>query len=855
MNSKYIHQKVEENQYAEWIEQNLFETNPQSKNNYSIVIPPPNVTGKLHLGHAWDSAIQDIIIRYQKLNGANALWLPGMDHAGIATQSKVEQRLSENNLSRYDLGREKFIEKSFEWKEEYASHIRNQWSKLGLALDYSKERFTLDANLSNAVSKVFVKLYEEGLIYQGNRIINWDPKLKTALSDIEVIYNEVNGNEHYFKYCFVDNPEQYLEVMTTRPETIFGDGALAVNPNDKRYQKLIGKYVFAPGNNIKIPIIADEYVDQEIGSGVVKITPAHDPNDFEVGKRHNIAPEFIMDLEAKMAKCDRVPLKYQGMDRYDCRAEFIKDMQEAGLLIKIKPITHSVGHSERSGVIVEPILSKQWFVKTKPLAQKAIELQKSENKINFYPERFEKIYLTWLENIQDWCISRQLWWGHRIPVWYHKETNEIYVNQNPPKDVENYTQDEDVLDTWFSSALWPFATLNWPEETALYNSFYPTSTLVTGYDIIFFWVARMTMMASHFTNKLPFKNVFIHGLIRDEQGRKMSKSLGNGIDPMDVIEQYGVDSLRYFLTTNATPGQDLLYSDEKLRSTWNYINKVYNIANYLEFIKQNNNYQFSKIDENQFDIIDKWIIEKFVDVQQYYHQQIQKFNFGEAMKKLYNFTWENLANTYLEFNKTLINENKYNLLREIYLEVLKMLHPFMPFVTEYLYKHNYNAKNYIINSCFSDKLEQLSSFDKTNFDQVIEIMRQIREVKNEHKIHPKTEFFANLRGEIADFTTIQKILRAVLNINLTSEKLENNISEFLVDDLQINITNLIDQNNEKNKKLAQLKQINQEIEFLEKQLQNERFIANAPQHLVEEKKEKLINQQKLKIELEKAIGN
>ncbi len=549
----------------------------QEKQPYTIVIPPPNVTGKLHLGHAWDTTLQDILTRMKRMQGYDVLWLPGMDHAGIATQAKVEAKLREEGKSRYDLGREKFLEQTWAWKEEYAGFIREQWSKMGLGLDYTRERFTMDEGLSKAVNEVFVKLYEKGLIYRGEYIINWDPATKTAISDIEVIYKDVQGAFYHMNYPLADGSGS-IEIATTRPETMLGDTAVAVHPEDERYKHLIGKTVILPIVGREIPIVADDYVDMEFGSGAVKITPAHDPNDFEVGNRHNLERVLVMNEDGTM---NEKAGKYNGLDRFECRKRIVKDLQELGVLFKIEDHMHSVGHSERSGAVVEPYLSTQWFVKMQPLADEAIELQKSEGKVNFVPERFEKTYLHWMENIRDWCISRQLWWGHRIPAWYHKETGEVYVGHEAPADSENWNQDNDVLDTWFSSALWPFSTLGWPDQDAAdFKRYYPTDALVTGYDIIFFWVSRMIFQGIEFTGQRPFKDVLIHGLIRDTEGRKMSKSLGNGVDPMDVIDQYGADALRYFLATGSSPGQDLRFSMEKIESTWNFANKIWNASRF-----------------------------------------------------------------------------------------------------------------------------------------------------------------------------------------------------------------------------------------------------------------------------------
>ncbi|MEN0694150.1 valine--tRNA ligase, partial [Listeria monocytogenes] len=576
MPTKYEPSNVEAGKYKWWLEKEFFKAEGNTdKEPYSIVIPPPNVTGKLHLGHAWDTTLQDIITRMKRMQGFDTLYLPGMDHAGIATQAKVEAKLKESNISRYDLGRENFVDKTWEWKEEYAEFIREQWEKLGLGLDYSRERFTLDDGLSDAVKKVFVTLYNKGLIYRGQYIINWDPEAKTALSDIEVIHKDIEGSFYHLKYPLTDG-SGYLEVATTRPETIPGDTAVAVHPKDERYQHLIGKTIMLPILNREIPIVADEYVEREFGSGAVKITPAHDPNDFEVGNRHDLPRIIVMHEDGTM---NENAGKYDGLDRFVARKEIIQDFKDLGLFIKQEPHLHSVGHSERTGAVVEPYLSLQWFVKMEPLAAEALELQKTENKVNFVPARFEKTYETWMDNIHDWCISRQLWWGHRIPAWYHKETGEIYVGEKEPENLSEWEQDEDVLDTWFSSALWPFSTMGWPDtESPDFQHFFPTNTLVTGYDIIFFWVSRMIFQSVEFTGERPFKDTLIHGLVRDSEGRKMSKSLGNGVDPIEVIDKYGADSLRYTLATGSSPGQDLKFSYEKVESTWNFINKIWNAS-------------------------------------------------------------------------------------------------------------------------------------------------------------------------------------------------------------------------------------------------------------------------------------
>ncbi len=567
---------------------------------YSIVIPPPNVTGKLHLGHAWDTAIQDTLIRYKRMQGYDTLYLPGMDHAGIATQAKVEARLREQGVSRYDLGREKFVEKVWEWKDEYANIIKSQWQKLGLSLDYSRERFTLDKGLSKAVRRVFVQLYNEGLIYRGEYIINWDPKLRTALSDIEVVHQDDQGAFYHINYPLADGSGS-VEIATTRPETMFGDTAVAVAPGDERYKDLVGKKLILPLVGREIPIIEDQHVDPEFGTGLVKITPAHDPNDFEVGNRHDLPRINVMNDDGTMN--DKAG-KYAGMDRFDCRKQLVEDLKAEGYLIKVEPIVHSVGHSERSGVQVEPRLSTQWFVKMKPLADKVLENQKGEGRVNFVPDRFEGTLERWMENVHDWVISRQLWWGHRIPAWYNKQTGEMYVGEEAPADIENWDQDQDVLDTWFSSALWPFSTLGWPDEdSADFKRYFPTNALVTGYDIIFFWVSRMIFQSLHFIGERPFDNVVLHGLIRDEQGRKMSKSLGNGIDPMDVIDKYGADALRWFLLNGTAPGQDTRFSYTKMDAAWNFINKLWNASRFVIMNLPEDAKPAQKPDISKFDLL------------------------------------------------------------------------------------------------------------------------------------------------------------------------------------------------------------------------------------------------------------
>ncbi|HIV81423.1 MAG TPA: valine--tRNA ligase, partial [Candidatus Salinicoccus merdavium] len=653
MPKKYHPGSIEEGKYEKWVKEGYFKSDAESaKEPFSIVIPPPNVTGKLHLGHAWDTTLQDIITRMKRMQGYEVLYLPGMDHAGIATQAKVDARLRENGIKSHEIGREKFLEHAWNWKEEYADFIRNQWAKLGLGLDYDKERFTMDEGLSNAVRKVFVDMYNKDLIYRGEYIINWDPETQTALSDIEVIHKEIEGKFYHVKYPLTDS-SGFLEIATTRPETMLGDTAIVVHPEDERYKDLVGKTVTLPIIERELPIIADSYVDKEFGTGVMKVTPAHDPNDFEIGNRHDLERINVMNPDGSI---NELGGPYEGLDRFDCRKQLVKDLEEQDLMIKIESHMHSVGHSERSDAVVEPYLSTQWFVKMDKLAKDSTDNQSTDNRIEFVPPRFENTFNTWMGNIRDWVISRQLWWGHQIPAWYHNETGEIYVGMEAPEGIENWTQDADVLDTWFSSALWPFSTMGWPEETEDLKKFFPTNVLVTGYDIIFFWVARMIFSSLEHTGEKPFDDVLLHGLVRDEQNRKMSKSLGNGVDPMDVIDKYGADALRYFLATGSTPGQDLRYSDEKVESVWNFINKIWNAS---RFGLMNIGPDFKMADINldgKKSLADKWILTNLNTTINEVTRLSEKYEFGEVGRLLYNFIWDDFCDWYIEMAKVPMTE-------------------------------------------------------------------------------------------------------------------------------------------------------------------------------------------------------
>ena len=734
---KYNPQEVEAGRYQEWLDEDLFKPSGDKKAKpYSIVIPPPNVTGKLHLGHAWDTAIQDTLIRYKRMQGYDTLYLPGMDHAGIATQAKVEARLREQGVSRYDLGREKFVEKVWEWKDEYANIIKSQWQKLGLSLDYSRERFTLDKGLSKAVRRVFVQLYNEGLIYRGEYIINWDPKLRTALSDIEVIHQDDQGAFYHINYPLADGSGS-VEIATTRPETMFGDTAVAVAPGDERYKDLVGKKLILPLVGREIPIIEDQHVDPEFGTGLVKITPAHDPNDFEVGNRHDLPRVNVMNDDGTMN--DKAG-KYAGMDRFDCRKQLVEDLKAEGYLIKVEPIVHSVGHSERSGVQVEPRLSTQWFVKMKPLADKVLENQKGEGRVNFVPDRFEGTLERWMENVHDWVISRQLWWGHRIPAWYNKQTGEMYVGEEAPEDIENWEQDQDVLDTWFSSALWPFSTLGWPDEdSADFKRYFPTNALVTGYDIIFFWVSRMIFQSLHFTGERPFDNVVLHGLIRDEQGRKMSKSLGNGIDPMDVIDKYGADALRWFLLNGTAPGQDTRFSYTKMDAAWNFINKLWNASRFVIMNLPEDAKPAQKPDTSKFDLADAWIFDRLNHTVKETNRLFDEFQFGEAGREMYNFIWNDFCDWYIEISKVALYGDDEELkarkqanLTWILDQILRLIHPIMPFVTQKLWLSMPDEGKSIMTAAYPETHDE---FDNVKADEdmafLIEIIKAVRTIRME----------------------------------------------------------------------------------------------------------------------------
>lgn len=842
LSPKYDHKAVEEGKYDFWLKGGFFEAGDTSKQPFTIVIPPPNVTGKLHLGHAWDTSIQDMIIRRKRMQGYDALWIPGMDHAGIATQAKVDKRLKDQGISRYDIGREKFLEQAWAWKDEYASIIRKQWAALGLSLDYTKERFTLDEGLNKAVNYVFISLYNKGYIYQGERIINWDCQAKTALSNIEVIHQDDEGAFYYFKYPFVD-ASGYVMIATTRPETMFADQAIMVNPKDERFKDIVGKEVYIPGTEIKIPVITDEYVDMEFGTGCVKCTPAHDPNDYEVGRRHNLAMPLCMNDDGTM---NEMAGKYQGMDRFACREALINDLKESGLFDHLEKIVHSVGHSERTGVVVEPRLSKQWFVKMDVLARQVLENKEYE----FVPERFNGTLKNWLTNIQDWCISRQLWWGHRIPAWY--KNGETKVCEKCPG--EGWTQDEDVLDTWFSSALWPFSTMGWPENTEMLKRYYPTDVLVTGYDIIFFWVSRMLFEGIEFTGHAPFKQILIHGLIRDPQGRKMSKSLGNGVDPFDVVEKYGCDSLRYFLNTNSSPGLDLRYDETKIESSWNYLNKVWNISRYV--MMNIEGYHEVDLKHAKLNLASRWILARLNQVIKEVDYNFDKYEFGEGNKALYNFVWNDFASWYVEISKVDLQsddaENKnitQNVLVYVLMQIIKMLHPIVPFITEEIYQTLPHKEESITISSWPTVEEAFNDEEAINsLNIVIEIISAVRNERAKASKAPSAKINIRLEAksqEVCDILNSAKpYLLKFTNPNelvITTDKanLENQVVVVLNDlTIYIPTNDLVDIEEVIKKLEGELKKLEGELLRSNNMLNNPNFVNKAPEAKIQAERDK-----------------
>ncbi len=853
INKTYNPKEVEDRLYNTWVEKGYFTPQPDdSKEPFTIVIPPPNVTGQLHMGHALDETLQDILIRYKRMAGFNALWVPGTDHAGIATQIKVEEVLrKEEGKTRYDLGREKFIEKVWDWKKLYGDRIINQLKKLGSSCDWTRERFTMDERLSKAVREVFVSLYEKELIYQGNRIINWCPRCITALSDAEVEYAEQAGHFWHIKYPIKDSDE-YIQIATTRPETLLGDTAVAVHPDDERYTHLVGKKLVLPLVGREIPIIADEYVDKEFGTGAVKMTPAHDPNDFEVGLRHNLEIIKVLNDDATINSYGG---KYEGLDRFEARKQIVADLEEQGFLVKIEDHTHNVGQCYRCGTTVEPITSKQWFVKMQPLAEKALDVVR-DGRVQFVPDRFSKTYINWMENVHDWCISRQLWWGHRIPAFYCDACGKTIVSREDitvcPHCGGKVTQDSDVLDTWFSSALWPFSTLGWPEKTKDLEYFYPTSVLVTGYDIIFFWVARMIFSGMEHMEKEPFKHVLIHGLVRDAQGRKMSKSLGNGVDPLEVIEEFGADALRFTLATGNAPGNDMRYSIERVTASRNFANKIWNASRFVQM-----NLTIDKLclpDKENLAIEDKWILHKFNSVVAEVTENLDKFELGVAVAKLYDFIWDEFCDWYIELVKPRLYEaeNMSNtvaqqVLSYVLSNTLKLLHPFMPFITEEIWQSLPHEGESIVISDWP-KANTALEFpeDAARMELLMEALKAVRNKRTEMNIPPSKKaamFIVTEQKELFENGTVffQKLAGAsTVTVQDDKSGIAENAVAVIADGAQIFIPmgELVDFEKEIERLEEEKKRLLSEIKRVDGKLSNKGFVDKAPAHVVEEEKAK-----------------
>lgn len=852
----YDPKKVEQKWYRFWMENNCFQAPVQrEKVPFSIVMPPPNVTGSLHLGHALDNTLQDILTRWRRMQGYNALWLPGTDHAGIATQARVEEDLSKEGLSKYDLGRESFLKRVWDWKERYGDQITEQLKLLGSSCDWSRERFTMDEGCSRAVRKVFVQLYEKSLIYRGKYIINWCPKCHTTISDIEVEHTEQEGALFHLKYPLADG-EGHIVVATTRPETMLGDTAVAVHPDDRRYTHLVGKQVVLPLLGRKIPVIADSYVDPDFGSGAVKITPAHDPNDFEIGQRHQLEVIQVIDQDARMA-AEAGP--YQGMDRYECREKILADLQEQGYMLGHNAHAHAVGHCYRCNTVIEPLVSQQWFVKMKPLAEPAMQAAR-EGHIRFVPERFTKIYLTWLENIRDWCISRQLWWGHRIPVWYCDACGEIICSMEDPVECTKcksteLRQDQDVLDTWFSSGLWPFSTLGWPDKSADLEYFYPTSVLVTGRDIIFFWVARMIFMALEFTHEVPFKEVFIHGLILDAQGRKMSKSLGNGVDPLEVIDQYGADTLRFMLVTGNTPGSDLRFRLDRLDAVRNFANKIWNAArfvllNLVDFKEQ-------KV-ELDYELEDRWIISRLNNTVGQVTGLLERYEIGEAARVIYEFIWSDFCDWYIEAVKPRLYGRKtpesrltaQAVLSRVLAAVMQLLHPFMPFITEEIWGHLPGAEGSIMLSQWPLAFEE-EKFPEAEEEMsfLMSVIRGIRNIRGEMKIPPDKK--AEVIIVVPEMRKRQVLEKNEIHLDNLAKASPVKVSASLIDkpsqagtavvagaEIYMPLAGLIDLDKEIRRLEKELDNVLQDLFRVSKKLANENFLKKAPPEIIAKEKAK-----------------
>ncbi|PNT94095.1 valine--tRNA ligase [Clostridium thermosuccinogenes] len=860
----YEPKQVEDRLYKEWMEKGYFHAEvDRNKKPFTIVIPPPNITGQLHMGHALDNTLQDILIRWKRMQGFCTLWLPGTDHASIATEAKIVEAMAKEGLTKEMIGREKFLERAWDWKKHYGGRIVEQLKKLGSSCDWERERFTMDEGLSRAVKEVFIRLYKKGLIYRGERIINWCPKCSTSISDAEVEYEEQQGNFWHIKYPVKDSDE-YIIIATTRPETMLGDTAVAVHPEDERYKHLVGKMVVLPLVNREIPIIADEYVEKDFGTGAVKITPSHDPNDFEVGLRHNLPQIRVMNDDATM---NENAGQYQGMDRYEARRQIVKDLESQGLLIKIEEHTHNVGTCYRCSTVIEPLISKQWFVKMKPLAEPAIEIVKNGT-ISFVPERFSKIYFNWMENIQDWCISRQLWWGHRIPAYYCQECGYMTVDYDMP-DVcpkcgsQRIEQDPDTLDTWFSSALWPFSTLGWPDETEDLKYFYPTDVLVTGYDIIFFWVARMIFSGVEHMGKEPFKYVFIHGIVRDSLGRKMSKSLGNGIDPLEIIDKYGTDALRFALTIGNSPGNDLRFSDEKLESSRNFANKIWNASRFV-LMNFDENVDFSKVDEGKFALPDKWIMSRVNTLVKEVTENLDKFELGIALQKIYEFIWDEFCDWYIELVKPRLYDREMEgrleaqyVLNYVLGTAMKLLHPFMPFITEEIYRHLINDDESIMISPWPEYIEKYNfPGEEKKMRMVMDAIRSIRNIRAEMNVpisrKAKVIFVAadsENRSILAEGRSFFERLAGVSEISVQTGKegIPADAVTSIIEgaEIYIPLDDLIDIEKEIERLEKEKAGLEKELERVNGKLSNEGFIAKAPAKVVEEERAKKVKYQEM----------
>ncbi|OWZ83895.1 valine--tRNA ligase [Natranaerobius trueperi] len=867
LNKVYDPETVETKWYEKWLENNSFKAACDEREKFSVVIPPPNVTGSLHMGHALDNTLQDVLVRFKRMQGYDTLWMPGTDHAGIATQTKVEQHISEeDNITKYDLGREKFLEKVWSWKDEYHERITAQLKKLGVSVDWSRERFTMDEGCSKAVREVFVTLYEKGLIYQGDYIINWCPRCYTALSDIEVEHLESEGTLTHIKYSLTDGSD-HISVATTRLETMIGDTAVAVHPEDERYQNMVGKTVRLPLVNREIPIVADEYVDPEFGSGAVKVTPAHDPNDFDIGERHNLKNIAVIGKDGKMT--DEAGERYAGMDRYDCRKALRDDLIAGGFILATDDHEHSVGQCHRCDTTIEPLVSKQWFVKMDPLAKPAVELV-NQGDTKFVPERFEKIYRNWMENIRDWCISRQIWWGHRIPAWYCN-CGEMIVSREEPESCSScgseLEQDPDVLDTWFSSALWPFSTMGWPEETEDLKKFYPTSVLVTGYDIIFFWVARMIFMGLEFMEERPFDDVLIHGLVRDANGRKMSKSLGNGIDPLELIDKYGADTLRYTLVTGNTPGNDMRFSYDKVEASRNFANKIWNASRFAIMNLDGYTPQELSANDKRLSLADKWILHRLEEVTKDVTRLFEKYELGEASQTLYDFIWTEFCDWYIEMAKIRLyqgTEEQKALTQEVLVRgldtILKLLHPIMPFITEEIRSYLPHTDELIVTSTWPEyDISFVDEESKSKMEQIMEGIRVVRNLRRELDIAPQTKSpITILANEEKDFTTFDdykvyfNALAGAEPVSVVSEMKEKpkkalsavvrGAEIFLPLEGLVNLSEEIERLEKKEKELEK------EVDLVESKLSNENFVNKAPKDVVDKEKEK---QQDYKVRLQK----